>query len=224
MPLRPRGNRLWEKHVQIYCQVFRQALIALSKKSKLGKDELILSRQLYDLVRRECYNYSSEIAYPICEVPIVPEIESNDSIKLKKSGRPDFSCRFKNTTATFYKESERDFHIECKCLGTPNSKSWIFNKNYVNHGIIRFDQRASCYGEDVSYGMMIGYMLSMTLDDICAEVNAELKKNKPFFPAISFTLPITPLFESRQALKRTFIKPTEFTLFHFWVDLRKSSK
>jgi hypothetical protein len=219
MSLRPRGNLLWKKHVELYTDIFRQALIALSMLPKHGKKEPSISRQLNDLVRMECFKRGKEISYPICEVPIIQEIEDGDIDELKKSGRPDFTCRLKNQAAASYRKSELDFHIECKCLGHPKRNNWVFNKNYVNHGILRFDQEDKIYGKNVSHGMMIGYILSMNPDEICTEVCEELKRVRPNFPPVSISVTTRPLSEAVQTLCREVIKPEEFTIFHLWVKI-----
>ena len=218
MVSRPSGNQLWRKHVEIYTEVFRQALIALTAIEPIGENELDISRQLYKLVRHECFKRSPELLYPICETPIISESDDNEH-GWKKSGRPDFSCRLKNSHALSYTESERDFHVECKCLGFPKTASWIYNKNYVNDGIVRFDQDDKRYGENVSEGIMIGYVLSMSPEDICVEVNAELIKTKRKYPPVCFATSTTALKETTQQLTRVIIKPVDFTLIHLWIVL-----
>lgn len=217
MSLRPRGNQLWKKHVELYTDIFRQALIALSTLQKYEKNEPAISRKLKYLLEKECFKRGKEIAYPICEVPIMPEIEDDD--EFKKSGRPDFSCRLKDHYASSYRNSELDFHVECKCLGTPKRKDWVFNENYVNHGILRFDQADKRYGENVSHGLMIGYVLSMSPDEICNEVCETLKIMRPKFPPVCILPTEKPLNEGEQIIFREVVLPERFTIIHLWVTM-----
>ncbi|MDR0609895.1 MAG: hypothetical protein LBG58_07285 [Planctomycetaceae bacterium] len=223
MSLRPRGNNLWKRHVELYTDIFRQALIVLSTLQEYGEKEISISRQLNDLVQNACFDRGKEITFPICEVPIISKTENNTENKSvdewQMSGRPDFTCRLKNQYASSYSESELDFHVECKCLGTPISSSWIYNRNYVNHGIMRFDQGDKRYGENVSNGMMIGYILSMKPDDICKEVNSELIEKRHNFEPICISSR-SSLYEASQRLSRTIVLPSDFTLFHIWVVLQ----
>lgn len=218
MSLRPRGNQLWKKHVEMYVEVFRQALIALSKIKQAGKSEPAISCRLNKLVRRKCFESGKELVFPIYEVPIFADLSDDDS-KLKEAGRPDFTCRLKDKTATSCSNSELDFHIECKCLGRPKSSSWIFNENYVNHGIMRFDQDDKRYGENVPNGMMIGYILSMCTDDICKEVNEELKKTKRKYSSLCFQSSSGLLKETSQQLVREIVSPANFAILHLWIVL-----
>lgn len=219
MSLRPRGNQLWKKHVELYTDVFRKALTKLSTLPKHGKNENSISRQLNELVRIECFERGKEISYPICEVPITPEINDEDVDELLKSGRPDFSCRLKDPYAGSYRKSELDLHVECKCLGTPKRKDWVFNENYVNYGIVRFDQDDKRYGEYVSHGLMIGYVLSMSPDKICEEICEELKKVRPKFPPVCVLPTDEPLTEGEQIIFREVILPEKFTIIHLWVAM-----
>ena len=217
MSLRPSGNQLWKKHVQIYTAIFRQALLALSKiQTLINENEQTISLRLSELVQQKCFEYDKDLAYPIYEPLIMTKMGKKNKQRLQ-SGRPDFSCRLKNRYAQSYAESELDFHIECKCLGIPSNPSWIFNKNYVNKGIMRFDLKDKRYGENVSDGMMIGYVTSMSPDDICKEINAELIQTGRNFPPISFPPSPVLLRETTQQIKRIVIAPSDFTLIHLWV-------
>ena len=70
--------------------------------------------------------------------------------------------------------------------------------------------------------MMIGYVISMTPKKIEAEVNDYQKKHLTDNTKINFTFDATPLFKTRQDIKRKNVKPVQFELIHFWVDLRNS--
>jgi hypothetical protein len=68
--------------------------------------------------------------------------------------------------------------------------------------------------------MMIGYIISMTPKKIETEVNDYQKKHLPDNKKFNFTFDATPLFQTRQDIKRKNVKPDQFELIHLWVDLR----
>jgi len=216
MNLRPTGYRLWKKHVEIYTEVFRRALVELSKLPAINGNEIAISIQLNELLQQTCFEIDEELVFPKYNLPIPPTVKGKYNMS-SKTGQPDFTCCLKNPHAQSHRESELNFHIECKCLGTPQSPTWNFNKNYVEHGIMRFDQENKRYGEHVTDGMMIGYILSMCPEDICKEVNVELTKIK--YSPISFPNSHERLQETTQRLTRKIINPADFTLIHIWVVL-----
>jgi len=67
---------------------------------------------------------------------------------------------------------------------------------------------------------MIGYIISMTPKKIEAEVNDYQKKHLSNNTKIKFSFNTTPLFQTRQDIKRKYVKSDQFELIHFWVDLR----
>ena len=218
MPLRPSGKKIWEKHVKDYTEIFRRALIALSSLPKIDASEVAISTQLNTLLQKECFKYNRELPYPKYNLPIPPKAKGKNSVQ-EKTGQPDFTCCFKDGYAEAYDKSEFNFHIECKCLGLPNRSNWVFNKNYVNEGIMRFDHKDKCYGENAADGMMVGYIISMNTENICKEVNAELAKIKRNFSPICFVPSSELLKETTQQLKRVVIAPSDFTLTHLWIVL-----
>jgi hypothetical protein len=101
----------------------------------------------------------------------------------------------------------------------PSSASWVLNRNYVEHGIARFEHPDWGYAEGSSSGMMVGFMQTMEPDAILAEVNDHITS----FPALSlsgrrWTLKALTLLEPQSFDRRVLLTP--FTLNHFWVDLR----
>ena len=213
MRLRPSRAEMWKRHVENYTEVFRQALLSLLGEKQIDKNEIAISRRLNYLVQKKCFEFNKDLIFPIFDTSIISESD-NENDDQKKSGRPDFSCRLKNHHATSHEESEIDFHVECKCLGFSKNSSWIYNENYVNHGIMRFDHEDKRYGENTSDGLMVGYVLSMSPEDICREVNVKLAKVQHNWPPIVFPLSSEFLKETSQKLKRTVIHPVDFTLTH----------
>jgi len=67
---------------------------------------------------------------------------------------------------------------------------------------------------------MIGYIISMTPKKIEAKVNDYQKKHLPDNKKFRFAFNAKPLFQTRQDIKRKYVKPDHFELIHLWVDLR----
>jgi hypothetical protein len=120
-------------------------------------------------------------------------------------------------------EHEISLHVECKLLGYPTSKNWILNKNYVTDGIKRFDSLPHEYGKRAPSGLMIGYIVSMELTEIVAEVNSHQKKHIPYNPPLQFQFDRQSLFRESQNLNRRNVSPESFRLIHTWVSLEKSN-
>jgi hypothetical protein len=94
----------------------------------------------------------------------------------------------------------------------------------VKNGIKRFDSKIHEYGKRAYSGMMIGYIIGMTPEEIESEVNDYQKKHVPEYRDIKFFFDTTTLFKTRQDIKRKNVMPTRFELNHLWVDLRNCYK
>ncbi len=214
---------LWDRHKQIYSDVFSAALQELVGRESLSGDEDAISEILSLVLNQVCFEFSKsrnhEVRTPFWEGPVPPVTEDElKGGKIKK--RPDFTCRFLNPWADLPEEHEISLHVECKLLGNPTSATWILNENYVKNGIKRFDSRTHEYGKRAYSGIMIGYIISMTPKKIEAEVNDYQKKHLPNNKEFKFTFDAAPLFQTRQDIKRKYVKPDQFELIHFWIDLR----
>ncbi len=218
---------LWNRHVLLYSEVFSAALQELSESTSISGDEDAISEILCSILNRVCFNFgksrNQELQTPYWEAPIQPV--TRDELKggkIKK--RPDFTCKCINPWAVSPEKYEISFHIECKLLGNPTSATWILNENYVKNGIKRFDSKLHEYGKRSHSGMMIGYIISMTPEEIQSEVNDYQKKHAPEYTEIKFFFDMTTLFKTRQDIKRKNVMPARFDLIHFWVDLRNCYK
>lgn len=220
-PLLPFKN-LWDRHVSLYSNIFSEALIELSKSDSISGGETSISEMLCLIVRQVCYNHSrskkQEIRIPEWDGLIQPvtkdELRGDDSNK-----KPDFTCKLYNTMTDSYEKYEISLHVECKLLGKPTSATWILNENYIKNGITRFDSKTHEYGKRAKSGIMIGYIISMTPEEIENEVNVYQKKHIPENNKIKFSFDTKPLFKSNQNIKRKNIIPTQFELIHLWIDL-----
>jgi hypothetical protein len=214
----------WNAFKQLYIEVFSTALRELAEKDSLSGDEDAISELLILNIRQVCFNFNrsrdkKEIRAPIWEAPIQP-VNRGELRGGKRRKRPDFTCYYFNCHAGSADEQEIPLHVECKRLGSPTSPSWNLNKNYVINGIKRFDCSTHQYGKRSPSGMMIGYIISMTPQEIEIEVNGYQKKHLPNCPAITFTFDGTTPFQTHQQIRRRSVKPAQFELIHLWVDLR----
>jgi hypothetical protein len=218
---------LWNRHILLNVEVFSTALQELSESASISGDEDAISEILCPILNRVCFNFGKsrnlELQTPYWEAPIQPV--TGDELKggkIKK--RPDFTCKCINPWAASPEKYEISLHIECKLLGNPTSATWILNKNYVKNGIKRFDSKIHEYGKRADSGMMIGYIIGMTPQEIESEVNDYQKKHAPEYMEIKFFFDTTSLFKTIQDIKRKNVMPARFELIHLWADLRNCYK
>lgn len=215
---------LWQRHERLYFEVFSTALQELTTKAIPLNDEDTISETLCVILNHVCFDLGQsgniEVRTPVWEGPIQPVVAGE--LKGGKSRkRPDFTCKCSNRFAPSAEEHEIPLHVECKRLGDSSSSSWNLNENYVNNGIQRFDSITHEYGKRAPSGLMIGYVVGMTPENILTEVNGYQKKSLPANPAIEFEFGVGNLFESRQSLTRVNVLPEQFLLIHLWADLNK---
>lgn len=219
----PSSPNLWQRHEILYVDLFCMALQRLSENICDASEEDMISEQLCPILNTLCYEESKSQQYaiptPDWEKPIQP-ITDNELKGGKIRKRPDFTCKLTNPLAACEEEHEIHFHIECKRLGTPSSATWMLNKNYVIEGIKRFDCTSHEYGKRAASGMMIGYIVSMSPQEIQGEVNTYQKLYCPHNPKIVFSFDKKDVQQHHQKLKRKNVKPDNFKLIHLWVDLR----
>jgi hypothetical protein len=220
----PPSSALWQRHETLYVGVFITALRRLSENGCDATDEDDISEQLCPLLTDICFEEgrkcNREIGTPDWDKPIQP-VNKNELKGGKIKKRPDFTCKLVNTLADRADDYEIPFHVECKLLGEPTSRSWILNKNYVTEGIKRFDSRSHEYGKRASSGMMLGYIISMSPEKILNEVNLHQKKHCSNNPAVEFERVRESVRQYGQELNRKHVKPRQFKLIHLWADLRK---
>lgn len=157
---------------------------------------------------------------PVYECTNQP-LEDEKRLDMARQKRPDFQWGYIDHSEPDPRKSSKHYYIECKRLGSPSSKSWVLNQNYISNGVIRFINNSHKYGRASSSGAMIGYVQSMEPKNILIEVNTEATNN---------TIPLIKL--SREGWKtkgvsrldhefdRPKVPPSPFKLRHFWLDLR----
>jgi hypothetical protein len=215
---------LWERHENLYLEIFERALKKLAEKAAIKGNEDAISELLCPIIAEICFFMSSvrnsEIRIPCWEKPIQPlsDLELKGG-KIRK--RPDFTCNCCNSYADNHEEYEIPFHVECKKLGAPTSPQWILNENYVKEGISRFDSSVHEYGKRADSGLLIGYIINMTPENIEAEVNNYQTSHIPAFPTLKFQFnSSTFLSKTSQKLLRKTVQPLDFKLSHHWIDIR----
>ncbi|MBD8548664.1 hypothetical protein [Sphingomonas sp. CFBP 8760] len=138
----------------------------------------------------------------------------------RENKRPDFQWSFQDDQAVDLDRSTRTYVVECKRLGTAKGR-WIFNGNYVAHGVRRYVDGTHLYGKDDIGGAMIGYVQSMDVSTISIEVGKALAGAE--LPPLSTPSlqPGSPVVHVAEHELKRLGAASPFTLGHFWVDLRK---
>ena len=148
-------------------------------------------------------------------------LEEEELLDVSRKKRPDFQWGYINHSEPNPRKSAKHYYIECKRLGAPTRQDWVFNKNYVIYGVLRFVKPEWKYGRASSSGTMIGYIQSMEVKDILAEVNEEAYNSD--IPPIELGLKgwkENGVSRLEHEFNRPKVLPTHFTLRHFWLDLR----
>ncbi len=214
----------WKIFIQKHLEIFSISLRKLANTEFVSGDEDAISERLILVLRQVCFelnqkNKNMELRVPTWEAPIQPTTEA-EMTGGKRRKRPDFTCSYFNGHANSPEQQDVPLHVECKRLGSPTSSSWNLNENYVKKGIKRFDCTMFNYGKRASAGMMIGYIISMTPEDIGTDVNAYQRKHFPEYPEIEFAFDKKAVFKARQQIQRRAVEPLHFELLHLWADLR----
>ena len=137
----------------------------------------------------------------------------------REDKRPDFQWSFQDDLAEDLDRATRTYVVECKRLGEAIG-TWVLNVNYIVRGVRRFVDASHLYGKDDSDGGMIGYVQSMDVNAIWAEVVQQLADTG--LTALPKPRPhpgSTVLYSASHDLTRADAS-SPFRLHHFWVDLR----
>lgn len=216
-------GKVWANFERRVLRIFERALEILQDDKELDLDENPLNRKLDSCVRKannELNGVNKGIDWP-------PHYEghnqpdADDETKAPREDKsPDFQWGVVDFTEPEPARQNKHYVIECKILGKPRSSSWVFNKNYVQNGMLRFVNKDHGYGKSVPSGAMVGYIRDMEADTVLEEVNQHAKNSD-----------INELFLSEdgwndggvsrlgQELDRPEVPPTPFSLHHLWVDL-----
>ena len=211
---------LWDRHEQRVLAALQTALRRLGNTSPHG-DENTLNLRLRDALRQvnkenqQAGNVMSLEEMPIWEARNPPTPETEGSASEKKI--PDLQWRYEDHQEPDARYSERVFVIECKRLGAP-ARGRRLNVEYADHGVRRFVEPEWSYGKDVPTGAMVGYVESLTLEGIVADVNGALDRLE--VPALTLPQAVgDSLTEMEHSFNRPF-KISPFRLVHLWIDIR----
>ncbi len=167
-----RSKNLWQRHEDIYQNLFMDALSELKINNAVSMSEDEISEKLSIVLQKLCYGTGYEIKQPVWEKQIQPLSESEEKGG-KTNKRPDFTCDLLDPTAKF-ENSQIPLHVECKLLGKKNN-NWVLCKKYVANGMCRFDSSEHEYGKRASSGIMIGYIINSTSKEIQQKINSHIR-------------------------------------------------
>lgn len=227
VPRIPSARQLWARHEELILEVLDEALLSLRQSSILPASEDEISREFYFCLRAANVILLKKgrglRTIPCWQGQNQPLSNSKKSLKHdRENKRPDFQWQLYDDLENRPDLVFRHFTIECKRLGLP-SRSWVFNENYVREGVLRFIKEDYGYGDGTESGAMIGYVQSMALEDILAEVNTCATMESVSCLILSKSgWKKGGVSRLDHTLVRPKVLPTRFDLRHLWVDLRTS--
>ena len=229
---------LWPSFVDKVQDLIRSGLEGLAADAAVGDLTALcendLNRQLFFRMKRIAAARYKTLLSLTPQPPLIrehtwnlnPTLEANnqpspDDIERtpRENKRPDFQWSVQDDEAEDLDRATRTYVVECKRLGQAVG-SWVFNTNYVDHGVRRYVDSAHLYGKDDVGGAMIGYVQSMNIATIWTEVDSQIVAN-----GLAVLPPPTPFsdspvlhFASHFLSRMDAVSP--FHLHHVWVDLR----
>jgi hypothetical protein len=222
--VRPRLSslRTWERHQERVCAVLVSALAKLRTRHLQLNTEVYLNREMYwclleandELWRSRRGGFDHPPDYE-CKNPPAPE----DEERMPREDKiPDFMWGYIDHAEKDPRRQARYLVIECKRLGTAPRGDWLLNRNYVQHGVLRFLRREHGYAKGERSAVLVGYVQDMEYDAILAEVNQELLGSilPPLLAPADGWLSISRL---DQNLLRPGRQPP-LLLVHLWADVR----
>jgi hypothetical protein len=219
------GSRIWWNHECRVLRVFECALNLFRDEEGLDIREDGMNRKLYFCIKRAnatLNKHGEGVEFPVTyEANNQPDADDEQRSR-REDKRPDFQWGITDQSEEDPLLQDKFFVIECKRLGEPLRNDWVFNKNYVEKGMLRFVQGEHGYGKSAPSGAMIGYIRSMTSDDILNEVNAHATSACLHLIVLSGNGWVDEgVSRLEQQLDRPEVPPTPFSLRHLWVDLRQ---
>lgn len=218
----------WNKLERSVLEVFSMALDRLVLETEIPQSEHYLNHKLFWRAREALLSIQKTRPESILFFGIIVEANSqpvpDDEARASRLGkRPDFLCLLANPQASTVEDAQVTYYIECKRLGKPEG-NWKLNQNYSDNGINRFVHKSWEYAKGCQSGAMIGYVESMTPDDILTEVNQSATGNG--FPSLRLAAnnwAVGQTSRLRQAALHRGCLPNQFVLQHLWVDMRNSN-
>jgi hypothetical protein len=213
----------WERLEALVLEVFIRALGYLEQEVELPRKEdslnwklLFYCRRANHELRQEGRGLPSPISYEARSQPVPDDPEGSSRL----FNRPDFSCGMHDDLAADWQMSEVFFTVECKRLGSPMPASHVLNREYTVNGILRFKDHVIGYAAGVLSGAMVGYMQTLTPDEILAQVSSYAVERglPPIQPCPAGWTPngVTRLVAHCFARENN---PSPFTVHHLWLNL-----
>ena len=218
----PTSKQIWSRRESCLIEVLSLALNMLhGKKDSMPTEEDLISRSVALFIRKANEDLRKKGRHidhlPQFQSQNQPDAASSEVSKAEKK-KPDFLWEWRDSGERRAEYRYKYYAIECKRLGRPPS---TFCRPYITEGVCRFINPEHAYSKYLPSGAMIGYIQSMEVKDVLAEVNKEAGRH-----SIS-TIELTPdvgkaknVRGLEQQLDRPKVSPTPFTLRHLWVDLQ----
>jgi hypothetical protein len=176
MSERPRLSTLdvWAAQERACLEVLADALALLVADPGDSDNEDDLNRRLFQFITAASHARNRAIAPPIGAITYEGRnspAASDAERAARESKRPDFFWAWIDDLDPDPYRSRREYVLECKRLG-PRSNSWVFTRNYITEGVLRYVRKAHGYGKGMRSGAMIGYLQKIAFDSALDEVNA----------------------------------------------------
>lgn len=212
-------DQLWRKREAKCLTIIERGLTILQRRESFPESEIELNRELYFcLVEASRDLYPDDEVAPIAECCNQPDLD-DDARARREQKRPDLQWIYLDRYEADPRRSSRQFVVECKRLGAPPRSDWVLNRNYIEHGVVRFRHLDWAYAKHAGSGAMIGYVQSMTPSTILTEVNTRCRGNSlPDLVPASAWQSIGPTQLDHDFAREFAVSPIK--LHHFWIDLR----
>ena len=214
----------WRRHETRVLGVFSAALNVLRVEPDLPAGEDPLNRKLYFAVQRENVRLCrkgegmpSPVTYEACNQPDVDDVTRAE----REKKRPDFQWGFVNLQEPDDDRASMFYTVECKRLRSPERPDWVFNENYVRHGVARFVDVNHGYAKSAVSAAMVGYVQDMCFQAILGEVNGHASAAAlPTLGLSGRAWQKEGVSRLDQQLRRRSSMVSPLDLRHLWVDLR----
>lgn len=212
----------WEKFQHSVLSVFTESLRRLAARQELPRSEEPINFELLMVSRDvlfEKVQAGTCLSFLIfSDIPNQPETDDTaESRRLKK--RPDFKCAITDEHAQDAGRYQVYYVVECKRLGQAE-QNWVLNENYCEHGMLRFIRTEHGYAKTSASAAMVGYLQSMTPDEVLEEVNTHAAtKNIPSLVRAASAWAAKDVTVLSNRVVRDDAQ-TALDLNHLWLDLR----
>ncbi len=221
-PKIPHDNKLWFRLESHLLDVLQLALEMMRKKEKTFPTlEDCISRNLDKYIRKANEELRQENRHvdnlPVFQSQNQPDHNLPEGNEAERK-KPDFLWQWYDKSEEVDYNRYKEYAIECKRLGNPPPQ---FCRLYIAEGVCRFINLEHSYSKYSPSGTMIGYVQSMELKNVLAEVNKEaFNRNIPAIKLSPKGWKEKGVSRLEHEFNRPKVLPTHFTLRHFWLDLQ----